>query len=193
MRAVNLLPEGAYAPKQRLPHAPIVLAATAPVLAGAIVYLGYAIEHSKVTSRQSDLGVLNAQIAALAPSPQLASESAAIAGERISREAAMRDALAKRVPWDVTFDQLARVMPPGSWLTNLSATSPTPATSTTSTSNPTSVTAEGYATSQATVAQVLARFALVPGLSNVTLAATSTSTVGTRNVVQFTLTAQVGG
>jgi Tfp pilus assembly protein PilN len=191
MRAVNLLPAGAYAPKQRLPHASIVLAGTAPVLAGALVFVGYSTEHSKVVSRQSQLDAIQTQITILQPSPQLASESAAVNGERLARTTALHDALAMRVPWGLTFDQLARVMPPGSWLTNLTATSPTPTTSTTVSSNPTSVTAEGNADSQATVARVLARFALVPGLSNVTLSGTTSTLIGTRNVIQFTLTAQV--
>jgi Tfp pilus assembly protein PilN len=194
MRAVNLLPPNAYAPKQRLPHAPVVLAATAPVLVGALVYLGYSFEHAKVVSRQSQLGLVQSEVAALAPSPELASESAAVAAERIARTSALQDALSARVPWDVTFDRLARVMPEGSWLSTLSATSPTPSTSTTAGGpvSPTGFTAQGYADSQATVARVLARFALVPGLSNVTLNSTTTTIIGPKSVTQFTLSAQVG-
>jgi Tfp pilus assembly protein PilN len=193
MRAVNLLPSDAYAPKQRLPHAPIVLAATAPVLAGALVYLGYSFEHSKVVSRQSQLGLVQSQIAALAPSPALIAESSTIASERSSREAALQDALSKRVAWDVMFDRLGRVFPADSWLTGLSAQSPTPASSTSPTSNPTGFTATGYADSQATVALILTRLSLVPGLSNVVLTSTTTTTVGSKTVIQFSLTAQVGG
>jgi len=192
MRAVNLLPPDAYAPKQRLPHAPVVLAATVPVLAGALVYLGYSVEHSKVVSRQSHLGLVQSEIAALAPSPTLVAESATIASQRTSRESALQDALSKRMAWDVMFDRLGRVFPAGSWLTGLSAQSPTPASSTSSTSNPTGFTATGYADSQATVAMVISRLALVPGLSNVALSSTTTTTVGSKTVIQFALTAQVG-
>jgi Tfp pilus assembly protein PilN len=193
MRAVNLLPPNAYAPKQRLPHAPVVLAATAPVLAGALVYLGYTVEHSRVVDRQTSFSVVQAQIAKLGPSPQLVAESAKVASDRSARGAALTAALSERVGWEVTFDALSRVMPAGSWLTNLDAQSPTPAGAVTSatTANPTGFTAQGYADSQATVAVVLARFALVPGLSNVTLTSTTSTTIGTKNVVQFSMTAQI--
>jgi Tfp pilus assembly protein PilN len=175
-----------------------VLAATAPVLAGALVYLGYSFEHSKVVSRQSELGLVQSQIDALAPSPALVAQTSSIASERLARRAALQDALSKRVAWDVTFDRLARVMPKGAWLSSLTADSPTPATSTTPTTTPASsspngFTVQGFADSQETVAIVLERFALIPGLSNVTLQNTLTDTIGSKTVVQFNLTAQVGG
>src|SRR5262249_24540214 len=78
MRAVNLLPANASAPKQRLPHAPVVLAATVPVLAGALVYLGYSLEHSQVVDRQTSLGVVQSQIAELGPSPELVAKSSSV-------------------------------------------------------------------------------------------------------------------
>lgn len=195
MRAVNLLPPNAYAPKQRLPHAQVVLAATAPVLAGALVYLGYSFEHSHVTDRQATLAFVQSQIAQLGPTPALIAESSKVAADRSAREAALNDALTKRLPWDVTFDRLARMMPGGAWLTNISAQSPTPASAAAAptTANPTGFTAMGYADSQATVGVVLARFALVPGLSNVALTSTTSTTIGTQNVVQFALTAQLDG
>jgi Tfp pilus assembly protein PilN len=195
MRAVNLLPANAYAPKQRLPHAPVVLAATVPVLAGAIVYVGYSMEHSQVADRQTELGLVQAQIAQLAPSPELVAESSTVATERASREAALQDALSKQVPWDLTFDRLARLLPGGAWLTSLSAVSPTPsaAVSTATTTNPTGFTAAGYADSHQTIALILSRLSLVPGLTNVTLVSTTSTTIGSKNVVQFNVTAQVAG
>jgi Tfp pilus assembly protein PilN len=194
MRAVNLLPANAYAPKQRLPHAPVVLAAAVPVLAGALVYLGYSFEHANASDKQTAYGVLQAEIAALAPPPQIAAEAAQVSSLRVTREAALQDALGKRVSWEITFDRLARIMPSGSWLTSLNATSPTPSssTSTTSAASPTGFSVQGYAKSQETVAQVLARLALVPGLSNVALASTSSTSAGRLQVVQFNVTAQVG-
>lgn len=194
MRAVNLLPLDAYAAKQRLPYAPVVLAASMPVLAGAVIYLGYSIEHSKVVDHQASLGVVQSQIAALAPSPQLVSEAAQVASEREARTTALNDVLSKQVPWDVMLDHLSRVLPAGSWLTSLSAQSPTPsgAVSTSSSTNPTSVTIEGYSYTQAGVAQVLARLALVPGLDNVALGSTSTTTIGSKTVTQFDVTASIG-
>src|SRR5207249_2066439 len=127
MRAVNLLPSDAYAPKQRLPYAPVVLAATAPILAGALVYLGYSLEHAKVSDRQVALGVVQSQVDAIAPSPTLVSESARVTGERAKRVLELSDALGKQIPWDVALEQIARVMPANAWLTSLTAASPTPA------------------------------------------------------------------
>jgi Tfp pilus assembly protein PilN len=196
MRAVNLLPENAYAPKQRLPHAPVVLAATVPVLAGALVYLGYSLEHSQVVDRQTTLGVVQSQIAELGPSPELVAKSSTVQSERIAREAALQDALSKRVPWDVTFDRLARLLPDGSWLTSLTAQSPTPSSgevTTSTTTNPTGFTAAGYADTHDTIALILSRLSLVPGLTNVALTSTTSTTIGSKHVVQFNITAQVTG
>jgi Tfp pilus assembly protein PilN len=192
MRAVNLLPANAYAAKQRVPHAPIVLAAAVPVLAGALVYLGQAVEHSHVVNRETQLGLVQSQITALGPTPSLINEASQVGSLRATRETALQDALAKRVEWDVTFDHLSRVLPQGAFFTSLAATSPTPSTSSTpSVASPTGVTIQGYADSQETVAQVLARLALVPGLSNIALANTTSNTDGAKAVVQFNITAAI--
>ena len=198
MRAVNLLPPNAYAPKQRLPHAPLVLASTAPVLVGAMLYLGWSVEHSKVVDRQNRLGAVQSQIAELGPSPQLVSESAAVEGQRTTRETALNTVLSDQIPWDVMFGQVSRVLPANAWLTTLTATSPTPSggTSTSSTSSSASAQAlsiEGYTYSQQDVAEVLTRLALVPSLSDVTLQTSTLATVGNRPLIQFTITASISG
>lgn len=197
MRAVNLLPPEANAPRQRIPKAPIVLAATAPVLAGALIYLGASLEHSTVVNRSATLGDLQSQLAALAPSPSLTSESTQVASERQTREAALAGALGKRVAWDVVLDQIARVLPANVWLSTLTAQSPTPAgiasSTTSSTGSPTAMTIGGFTYSQADVAHVLARLALVPSLSNVTLMSTTLSQAGSKQVVQFQISSGIRG
>lgn len=193
MRAVNLLPVDAYAPKQRIPHAPVVLAATAPVLAGALVYLGYSMQHAKVVDRQVELGTLQSQIAALQPSPALASQASAVASARKARETELADALSKRMAWDVTFDALSRALPAGSWLTTLNASNPTPSGSA-STNAPASngFSLQGFAESDEIVAQVLQRLQLVPGISGVSLNNASSSDLGVgKPLVQFAITATV--
>jgi Tfp pilus assembly protein PilN len=192
MRAVNLLPANAYAPKQRLPHAPVVLAGTAPLLVGALVFLGYAVEHSQVVDRQSTLADVQSQIALLAPSQTVASESAQVASVRAGREAALADVLGKRVAWDAMFSQLSRVMPEGAWLTQLNASSPTPSASASTTSSaPTGVSIQGYAMSQAVVAHVLQRLSLVPALSNVTVVSSTGAQSTATTLVQFSFTASM--
>jgi Tfp pilus assembly protein PilN len=190
MRAVNLLPADAYAAKQRLPHAPIVLAATAPVLACALVYLGYSIEHSKVTDKRIALGVIQSQVASLSPSQALVDAAGRVADQRTARQVEVADALAKQMPWDIAFDQIGRVLPGNAWLTSVIAQSPTPVGGGAG-SSPTQCTIQGYTSSQADVALVLQRLSLVPALTNVTLASSTESTVGTTPVVQFNITASL--
>jgi Tfp pilus assembly protein PilN len=145
--------------------------------------------------RQTSLSLVQSQIAKLSPSPELVSEASSVSNQRVSKEAALQDALSKQVPWDLTFDRLARLLPDGSWLTSLSTASPTPSgsASTSPSSNPTGFTAQGYAESNETIALILARLALVPDLTNVTLTSTTSTTIGRKDVVQFNITAQVTG
>jgi Tfp pilus assembly protein PilN len=194
MRAVNLLPRDSYAPKQRLRHAPLVLGAMLPVLAGALVFLGWSLEHAKLVDRQNELGAVEASIAALGPTQALRDEATRIDSDRSAREAALSEALSKRVPWDVALGQLSRVIPSDVWLTALSAQSPTPAASATTTGsgatpNPSGFTIQGYTTSHDSVARLLERLALVPSLTDVALASTSSSAIGSRQVIQFSVSA----
>jgi Tfp pilus assembly protein PilN len=193
MRAVNLLPADTYAPKQRLPHAQVVLAAGLPVLACALVYLGYALEHSKAVNRQDALGAVQSQIAALRPSRALTNESTQVAAQNATREAALQSVLAMQMPWDVTLDQFARVLPEKTWLTTLSGLSPTPATMSTSAAavSPTSFTIEGYAPSHDAISNLMGRLALVPSFTNVALSSTQLNQINKTTVVQFTITASV--
>jgi len=191
MRAVNLLPANAYAPKQRLPHAPVVLAATAPVLASALVYLGYSLEHSKVSDRNIELGIVQSQVDARKPSQAVVALAGRIGSERTARQTELTNALGKQVPWDVAFDQIGRVLPANAWLTSVQATSPTPVNSSAGTAAVCTI--EGYTNTQADVALVLERLSLVPAFGSVSLTASAATQIGKKNVVQFTVTATVTG
>lgn len=196
MRAVNLLPLDAYAPKERLPYARLVLAGTAPVLAGALVYLGYSVEHSKVADRQIVLSAAQSQIASAGPSPELALQAGVVSGERSAREAELADALSKEIQWDVIFGQISRVIPANVWLTSLNAQSPTPASSIVAVSGAGPVTIQGETESLADVATVLTRLALIPSLTNVALTSAGTApatAAGSKSLVQFGITASVRG
>ena len=219
MRAVNLLPREDASSRRRLPRTPVLLAGTAPLIASALVFLGYSLEHAKVVDARANVAVARTELAGLGPSLTAASAGAQLAAERASRLAALKDGVGRRVAWDTVLDQVSRVLPAGVWLTALSAESPTPATAavaappaTTTTSDgssssssassnvvtptaatPAVFTVSGYASSHADVASALARLALVPSLSNVTLQSTSTVTIGARQLVQFQLGATMGG
>ena len=56
---------------------------------------------------------------------------------------------------------------------------------------PTGFTLDGYTYSQDGVARVLTRLMVVPDLSNVQLSSSSVTKVGTQNIVQFTIVANV--
>jgi Tfp pilus assembly protein PilN len=196
MRAVNLLPKNAYAPKQRLPHAKVVLAATTPVLAGALVFLGYSFAHAHLVDKQSQLGDIQSQVAALGPSQQEVADASQVTSLRGSREAALQSVLASRLAWDVLLPQVAAVTPPGTWFTSLTAQAPTAGASTSTSSTTTSGTGlslSGYAPSQEAVAQLLERLALVPGVSGVTLGSSLATTLGASKVVQFDVSAALAG
>lgn len=190
MRAVNLLPVDAYAAKPKLPHAPVVLAATAPVLAGALVYLGYSLEHPKVTDRRIALEIVQSQVDAMTPSQTLVAQASQVATQRVLRQRELSDALGKQQPWDVALDQIGRVLPANAWLTQMSAQSPTPVTATTGAVAATA-SIQGYTYSMDDVAAVLARLSLLPSLTNVQLTSASTSTLGAKNVTEFQITANV--
>jgi Tfp pilus assembly protein PilN len=192
VKAVNLLPKDAYAPRQRLPHARLVLAGTLPVFAAALVFLGYSLEHSQVVDRQNELGVVQSQIAALGPSQALVDESTRVNAEKTSRAAAVQAVLDKRVAWHVLPPRLARVTPGGAWYTSLSASTPTPTSAASATAGP-SLTLQGYAPTQAAVAQLLARLPLVPGIGTATLGSSTASPVGSKTLFQFSIQATLTG
>jgi Tfp pilus assembly protein PilN len=169
--------------------------------------------HAKVAQSQ----------AKAAQSHAAAASSAAVAAATQAQITAIKSAASGRVAWDDLLNQLSRVMPSGASLVTLQAndgnatssattpstsTSSTPSTSTTtssapasslassttgSASAPTSFVVTGYALSQATVAQVLDRLALIPALSDVSLQSTQrTEVAGTNtNALQFTIGASL--
>jgi Tfp pilus assembly protein PilN len=197
MRAVNLLPrEDPRTRRRGLPGPWLVLSVAAPLVAGGAVYLGYSSEHSSVTAKRAELAAVSSRLAALTPALSTAAAESALVGQRASRQAALQDALAKAMPWDLTLDDLARVLPKQVWLTSLTAQSPTPGTSATPAiaapvpGGPVGFTLQGYAHSQAEVAGLLARLSLLPMLNNVSLTSTSQTTSATGpSFVQFEVTA----
>jgi Tfp pilus assembly protein PilN len=213
MRPVNLLPSDASPGRtRRLPGAPVLAAAAAPVVAVAAIGGAWSTQRSHVSARSSELAAVQAQVEALqAASGGSGSQLAAL---EASRRAALDDALARRQPWDATLDAIARVLPKGVALTELGLQSPTPAgvaapapTTTAPTTTGTTTTAaapspapaaqgltmSGTAPSNAVVAYVLARLALVPGVSNVTLQTTQGVVLPTGPAVQFQLAASIAG
>jgi Tfp pilus assembly protein PilN len=208
MRAVNLLPREAIREPRKIPSTlPLVGALAVPLVAGALVVIGYSGAHSELAVKRAQLAALRAHAApaATAISPAAVSAAAGLVDERTQRLAALRFALSKQIPWDVTLREVARVLPAGVWLSSLGATSPSPAdvvtapapaTTTTPAPAPSSsspgFTMGGFAFTEDDVALLLQRLQLLPSLSNVSLVSTSSqTTTGSKALVQFQVTAVI--
>jgi Tfp pilus assembly protein PilN len=186
MRAVNLLPRDDARTRRGLPSPWVMVAATAPVVAGCLVYVGYSVEHAKVVDKTAKLAAIQARLDRLTTAQSGLAAESGLVGLRGARMVALQDALSKSMVWDVTLQDLARVLPKGVSLTSLSAQSPTPAASAATTTGapaPVPTTAPqtfnlvGLAATHDQVAELLERLSLLPMLTNVTLGSTSTVTV----------------
>ena len=216
MRAVNLLPREPSGHRKRMPAGQVLLAGTAPLVAAALVYVGFTYEHAKVSDAKATVDVARTELSGLGPAATVAAAGQQLAVERNIRFRALEDALGRRVAWDATLNQVARVLPTDMWVSQLDAQSPTPtsvsatpsatsssSTTTTTTTSTTTTPAptpsapaaafllSGYAFSNAGVAQVLARLALVPTLKNVALVSTALIGLGGKQVVQFQISATI--
>jgi len=187
MRAVNLLPRDDARAGRSLPSPWVLLAATVPVVAGSLVYLGYSHEHTTLADKKAELAIVQAHLDHMTSLQAGVAAQSSLFSLRGQRSAALQDALSKQMPWDVTLEDLARVLPKGVFLTNLSATSPTPSGSATVPSTgpatpsvpavvPQTFTLSGTAENHDQIAQLLERLSLLPMITNVTLASTQTST-----------------
>lgn len=186
MRAVNLLPRDDARGGRSLPSPWVMLAATAPVVAGCLVYVGYTTEQSKVVDKRTELAAIQSRLDRLASAQSGLVAESSLVGLRGQRIAALQDALSKSMAWDVTLQDLARVLPKGVSLTSVSAQSPTPSAAAAPAtgvpaaapvSAPQTFNMVGLAATHDQVAELLERLSLLPMLTNVTLISTSTVTV----------------
>jgi Tfp pilus assembly protein PilN len=192
MRAVNLLPKGAGVSPRRRSVAPVLLAATAPLVAGSLVFVGWSVEHRLVAQRRSDFDTVRALTATTKPSSAAATQiSALLTSDESARKSALELALGDRVDWTPTLRDLARVLPSDVWLTQLNAASPVPADPSTTSATPSSFSIQGYTYSQVSVAHLLERLALLPTLTDVTLGSSIASASGSKSLVEFQVTATV--
>ena len=188
MRAVNLLPKDDVRTRRGMPSPWVLVAATVPFVAGGLVYLGYSAEHSNVTDKQAQLAVVQARLDRLASQQSGMAAQGSLFSLKGLRAAALEDALSKSMPWDVTLEDLARVLPKGVSFTTMSATSPTPAASASAPVAsaatpapgaaivPQTFSLSGIAQNHDQVAELLERLSLLPMITNVTLSSTSTVT-----------------
>lgn len=211
IRSVNLMPTDLAKVSTRKPVrlVPILLPIAAVVPLAAVGFL-FAQAHSKVSDRQSNLASLNTEFAAL-PVPKLPQIDTALRGLQAQRATAVAQVLGSRTAWETMLTDFARVLPANVWLTALSAktahpltvptavaavpgatgVAPVAAPPTTTSVSPTGVTINGYTYAQPDVAALLARLSALPSLQNVQLQTSTVSQIGKRDVVQFTILADL--
>ncbi len=210
MRAVNLLP--VKAPRARGPRsalkrlATLAGVATVALVAVALV-LSYTGAQASIRDRQVTLAGLNVQLAAAAPPRrQLSTAEQQLASEQAPRISALNAVLVNRVAWDRVLERLALVLPDDVWLTSLSAahaaptapvaagaTTTAPAAAGSGSCGSSGVCITGYTYSQASVARLLARLAVVPAFGNVQLVSSVLAKLGTRRVYEFTVNTSLMG
>ena len=198
MRAVNLLP------RDEQPRSFAAMRGVAFGAAGGIALVSVTLTAlmigagGTIQQQNAERDSLNAQLAAL-PHPavdQQASENnVALAAEKNLRITALSGALSTRVAWDRVLSQISQVLPEDVWLTSLTSASGATADASTTTgavgpAGP-SVTVIGSTYSQRGVARFLARLGVVPALNNVQLLSSASLDLKPRDIVQFTIQANV--
>ncbi len=194
MRAVNLLPRDAQK-TVRKESLPVLVGACSGVLVAAVLGAMFMMGSGKIAAQQRKLDDLNRRYNALPPAPAGPSAAQeALAGQQSARVSALSTALGSRVAWDRVFRELSLVLPDDVWLTTLTAKSPiSPVTNAATSSGgaPSQFTLLGRTYSHDGVARLLSRLQVVPDLTNVQLQSSTRSTVGGREVVEFSIAADI--
>jgi Tfp pilus assembly protein PilN len=199
MRAVNLLPKDAGrqrpAKKRELPkHFPLIVGGMLGALVVAFLGTQTMSASGAIGDRQAELAQIEAMIASTPPPPPgPPATDTELANQRTQRAAALASALSRRVAWDRVLRRFSLVLPDDVWLTSLSLTSPTPATSPAGTPPTTGngFAMNGFTYSHDAVARLLSRLAVVPDLTNVQLQSSTRTKLKGRDVVSFAITAGI--
>ena len=189
MRAVNLLPreeaKRSFEAKRGVVFGGVAGTALATVVLGSMMMSA----GGSVSSKQEELDALRAQIAAIPAAPVVdTSREDALAAEKGARVGALSAALSGRVAWDRVLRQVSLVLPEDVWLTNLSAVAPD---ATQAAAGGSGFTLTGATYSQNGVARFLSRLAVIPDLGNVRLQSSQSQLLNERELVQFTILADV--
>jgi Tfp pilus assembly protein PilN len=194
MRAVNLLPRDEVKRSFEAKRGVIFGGAFGAALATAALVSMTISAGGAVGEKQAELETLRTEIAAIpAPVVKDTSINDALAAEKSARVGAMSAALTSRVAWDRVLRQVSLVLPEDVWLTSLSATAPSPATTAGAATGISGFTLIGSTYSQNGVARFLSRLSVVPDLENVRLQSSESVLVNERQLVQFTILADVRG
>lgn len=197
MRAVNLLPREEIRPSFGSASRRVAIGGSTGFALVSVALTAMMISAgSVVSSKQQTLDGLRADAAELQPAAVVpAEDDSALVSEKSARIGALASALTGRVAWDRVLREISLVLPGDVWLTSLQAQTPKPVAAGTGSGPdaavPNGLTLTGSTYSQAGVARFLSRLAVVRSLSGVALQSSTTSLVGKRHIVEFTVTAQV--
>lgn len=183
MIRINLLPQEERTVRAR--RAPsvgwAVLPATAAAALVVLVALSTAMQTSKIHSLQKDISSAEKQTAALAPQIQRISDLAHERADMDLRISLIRRLESSRYVRVQMMDELSRQLPDHMWLTSARETSPG------------HVDLEGVTFSNLMVSDFMQRLENSPLYENVDLVVTEKGTIEDRDVIKFTMTAQVSG
>src|SRR5918995_1778594 len=181
MRAVNLLPRDEAKRSFEARRGVVFGGVAGAALATAVLASMTMSAGGSVSGKQEELDALRAQVADT-------SKEDAFAAEKGARVGALSAALSGRVAWDRVLRQVSLVLPEDVWLTNLTAAAPDAAQQSATGSG---FTLTGATYSQNGVARFLARLAVIPDLANVRLQSSQSQLLNERELVQFTILADV--
>jgi Tfp pilus assembly protein PilN len=194
MRAVNLLPTDDTQGRS-LPPPAVLVACGGTVLMTAALALMFLSASSAVGKRKQELANAQQRLAAVPAPPAPSPIVAALPQQRLDRVFALAAVLNQRIAFDRILREVSQVVPSDVWLESLGASAPVAAQpgaiAPTTTGPPTGFSISGFTYSQEAVARFLARLEVVPDLVEVTLNSSAGTKIGTRSVVQFTISANV--
>jgi hypothetical protein len=199
MRAVNLLPNDAAGRGSRRSLGTVGLVAiVGAALVVTALSAGYLHARSALESKQTALESAEVELE-VTPKPPEGAKAVdnGLAAERAARATALASAYAGRVAWDRVLGRFALVLPDDVWLATLKGNSPglagpaATATGGTTAGTPTGFTITGYSYSHEAVARLLSRLDVVPDLTNVQLQSSVRAELNGRDVIQFTVGADV--
>lgn len=191
MRAVNLLPRDEPKKSFEATRGVVFGAAGGAALVTALLVSMTVSAGGAVKSKGAELDTLRAQLAAIPPAEvKDKGNDDALAADKGARVGALSAALTSRVAWDRLLRQVSLVLPEDVWLTNLSATAPVAAAVGVPTTG-SGFTLTGSTYSQNGVARFLSRLSVTPDLENVRLQSSQSALVAERELVQFTILADV--
>jgi Tfp pilus assembly protein PilN len=161
----------------------VLLAGGAVLLVAAAVGAATYSATSKLNERRADLETLRVELAANPRPPAPPAWVARVQGAQGQRSTALASALGQRLWWDRIVAEVAAVLPKGVWLTRVdgqladtkaapAAPAPGAVPDPTAGSN---VTIEGVTDTHALVARLLARLAVVPDFTAVSLQSSAVS------------------